>query len=111
MSRHLLGVLESSVINTLQKSNVSADDSECTDAVYSRSRSYSVSMSLAPLSLHYYFVVAARMQHHFASNLVAVEESGVAALKDPDLAAFKLFSGPRGNFMYYWYASLSVVVQ
>jgi hypothetical protein len=65
----------------------------------------------APLSLHHYFVVAARMQHHFESNLVAVEESGVAALQDPDLAAFELFSGPRGNFMYYWYASLTVVVQ
>ena len=44
-------------------------------------------------------------------DLVAVEESGVAALQDPDLAAFELFSGPRGNFMYYWYASLCVVVQ
>ena len=65
----------------------------------------------APLSLHHYFVVAARMQHHFESNLVAVEESGVAALQDPDLAAFELFSGPRGNFMHYWYASLTVVVQ
>jgi hypothetical protein len=65
----------------------------------------------APLSLHHYFVVAARMQHHFESNLVAVEESGVAALQDPDLAAFELFTGPRGNFMYYWYASLCVVVQ
>jgi hypothetical protein len=85
---------------------------KCTDAVYSRFRSYSVSMSFpAPLSLHNYFVVAARMQHHFESNLVAVEESGVAALQDPDLAAFELFSGPRGNFMYYWYASLAVVVQ
>jgi hypothetical protein len=49
------------------------------DAVYSRFQSYSVSMSFpAPLSLHHYFVVAARMQHHFESNLVAVEESGVA---------------------------------
>ena len=66
---------------------------------------------LAPLSLYHYFVVAARMQHHFESNLVAVEESGVAALQDSDLAAFELFSGPRGNFMYYWYASLCVVVQ
>ena len=65
----------------------------------------------APLSLYHYFVVAARMQHHFESNLVAVEESGVAALQDPDLDAFELFSGPRGNFMYYWYASLCVVVQ
>jgi hypothetical protein len=65
----------------------------------------------APLSLDHYFVVAARMQHHFESNLVAVEESGVAALQDADLAAFELFSGPRGNFMYYWYASLCVVVQ
>ena len=85
---------------------------KCTDAFYSRSRSYSVSMSFpAPLSLYHYFVVAARMQHHFESNLVAVEESGVAALQDPDLAAFELFSGPRGNFLYYWYASLCVVVQ
>ena len=85
---------------------------KCTDAVYSHSRSYSISMSFpAHLSLHHYFVVAARMQHHFESNLVAVEESGVAALRDPDLAAFELFSGPRGNFMYYWYASLCVVVQ
>jgi hypothetical protein len=25
-----------------------------------------------PLSLHHYFVVAARMRHHFESNLVAV---------------------------------------
>ena len=65
----------------------------------------------APLSLHHYFVVAARMQHHFESNLVAVEECGVAALQDPNLAAFELFSGPRGNFMYYWYASLYIVVQ
>jgi hypothetical protein len=24
--------------------------------------------------------------------------------------AFGIFSGPRGNFMYYWYASLYVVV-
>jgi hypothetical protein len=64
-----------------------------------------------PLSLHHYFVVAARMRHHFESNLVAVEEPRVAALEDPDLAAFELFSGPRGNFMYYWYASLYVVVQ
>ena len=63
------------------------------------------------LSLHHYFVVAARMQHHFESNMVAVEESGVAALQDSDLAAFELFSGPRGNFMYYWYASLYVVVR
>jgi hypothetical protein len=85
---------------------------KCTDAVYSHSRAYSVSMSFpAPLSLYHYFVVAARMHHHFESNLVAVEESGVAALQDPDLAAFELFSGPRGNFMYYWYASLCVVVQ
>jgi hypothetical protein len=51
------------------------------------------------------------MRHHFESNLVAVEEPRVAALQDPDLAAFELFSGPRGNFMYYWYASLYVVVQ
>jgi hypothetical protein len=51
------------------------------------------------------------MRHHFESNLVAVEEPSGAALQDPDLAAFELFSGPRGNFMYYWYASLYVVVQ
>jgi hypothetical protein len=56
----------------------------------------------APLSLYHYFVVAARMQHHFESNLVAVEQSGVAALQNPNLAAFELFFGPRGNFMYYW---------
>jgi hypothetical protein len=65
----------------------------------------------AALSLHHYFVVAARMRHHFESNLVAVEEPRVAALQDPDLAAFELFSGPRGNFMYYWYARPYVVVQ
>ncbi|MGA8658733.1 MAG: hypothetical protein WB586_21570 [Chthoniobacterales bacterium] len=64
-----------------------------------------------PLSVHHYFVVAARMQHHFESNPVAVEEPRGAPLQDPDLAAFDLFSGPRGNFMYYWYASLYVVVQ
>jgi hypothetical protein len=52
-----------------------------------------------PLSLHHYFVVAARMRHHFESNLVAVEEHRVAALQDPDLAAFELFSGLRGNFI------------
>ena len=73
---------------------------------------YSFLMSFPPLlSLHHYFVVAARMRHHFESNLVAVEEPSVAALQDPDLAVFELFSGPRGNFMYYWYASLYVVVQ
>ena len=73
---------------------------------------YSFLMSFPPLvSLHHYFVVAARMCHHFESNLVAIEEPRVAALPDPDLAAFELFSGPRGNFMYYWYASLYVVVQ
>src|ERR1700674_3793095 len=85
---------------------------KCTGAVYSLSRSYSISMSFpASLSLYHYFVVAARMQHHFESNLVAVEESGVAALQDPDLAAFKLFCGPRGILMYYGSASLCVVVQ
>ena len=63
------------------------------------------------ISLHHYFVVAARMRHHFESNLIAVEEPRDAALQDPDRAAFELFSGPRGNFMYYWYASLYVVVQ
>jgi len=42
------------------------------------------------------------MRHHFESNLIAVEEPRVAALQDPDLAAFELSSGPRGNFMYYW---------
>jgi hypothetical protein len=66
---------------------------------------------LPPLSLHHYFVVAARMRHYFESNLVPVEETTVAALQDPDLAAFELFSSPRGSFMCYWYASLYVVVQ
>ena len=61
------------------------------------------------LSLYHYFVVAARMQRHFESNPIAVEEPGPTALQD--LAAFEIFSGPRGNFMYYWYASLYVVVQ
>ena len=82
------------------------------DAVYPCLWAYNVPMSFPPLvSLHHYFVVAARMRHHFESNLVAVEEPRVAALQDPDLAAFELFSGPRGNFMYYWYASLYVVVR
>src|SRR5258707_5443458 len=85
---------------------------KCYDAFYPRFWSYNVFMSFPPtLSLHHYFVVAARMRHHFESNLVAVEEPRVAALQDPDLAAFELFSGPRGNFMYYWYASLYVVVR
>jgi len=69
-------------------------------------------MSFPPLlSLHYYFVVAARMQHHFESNPVAVEEPSAAGSRDSDLAALELFSGPQGNFMYYWYASLYIVVQ
>ena len=69
-------------------------------------------MSFPPLlSLHHYYVVTARMRHHFEANPVAVEEPSVAALQDPYLAALELFSGPRGNFMYYWYASLYVVVQ
>jgi hypothetical protein len=85
---------------------------KCHDAVYPCFWSYNVLMSFPPpLSLHHYFVVAARMRHHFESNLVAVEEPRVAAPLDPDLAAFDLFSGPRGNFMYYWYASLYIVVQ
>src|SRR5258707_10470255 len=85
---------------------------KCYDAFYPRFWSYNVFMSFPPpLSLHHYFVVAARMRHHFESNLVAVEEPRVAALQDPDLAAFELFSGPRGNFMYHWYASLYVVVR
>jgi hypothetical protein len=62
-----------------------------------------------PFSLHHYFVVAARMQRHFEANPVPVEEPVAAALQD--VAAFEIFSGPRGNFMYYWYASLYVVVQ
>jgi len=82
------------------------------DAVYPRFCSYNVLMSFPELiSLHHYFVVAARMRHHFESNLIAVEEPRDAALQDPDRSAFELFSGPRGNFMYYWYASLYVVVQ
>ncbi len=54
---------------------------------------YNVLMSFPPpLFLHHYFVVAARMRHHFESNLVAVEKPRVAALQDPDLAAFELLS-------------------
>jgi hypothetical protein len=46
---------------------------KCHDAVYPRFWAYNVFMSFPPpLSLHHYFVVAARMRHHFESNLVAV---------------------------------------
>ena len=31
--------------------------------------------------------------------------------QDADRVALELFAGPRGNFMYYWYGSLYVVVE
>ena len=63
------------------------------------------------LSLHRYFVAAARMQHHFESNLVPFEEPQPVTPQDADRVALELFAGPRGNFMYYWYGSLYVVVE
>jgi hypothetical protein len=63
------------------------------------------------LSLHRYFVVASRMQHHFDSNLVPFEGTQSATKEDPNCAVLELFAGPRGNFMYYWYGSLYVVVE
>src|SRR5258708_19859992 len=79
---------------------------KCPDAVYPRFWSYNVLMSFPPpLSLHHYFVVAARMRHHFESNLVALEEPRVAALQDPDLVSFHLFSAPPPNFLSYSNAS------
>lgn len=69
-------------------------------------------MSLPPLlCLHRYFVAAARMQHHFESNLVPFEEPDADTVQDPHREALELFAGPRGNFMYYWYGSLYVVVE
>ena len=68
-------------------------------------------MSFSPvLSLRRYFVATSRMQHHFESNLIPFEETQ-AALEDANRAALDLFAGPRGNFMFYWYASLYVVVE
>jgi hypothetical protein len=73
---------------------------------------YCPGMSFSPLlSLHRYFVVASRMQHHFESNLVPFENTESATQEDPNWAVLELFAGPRGNFMYYWYASLYVVVE
>ena len=69
-------------------------------------------MSFSPvLSLHRYFVAAARMQHHFESNVVPFEEPQAGALQDANRAVLEVFAGPRGNFMYYWYGSLYVVVE
>jgi hypothetical protein len=69
-------------------------------------------MSFSPvLSLHHYFVAASRMQHHFESNLVPFEEPQSATVEDPNRPVLELFAGPRGNFMYYWYGSLYVVVE
>ena len=69
-------------------------------------------MSVSPvLALHRYFVAASRMQHHFESNLVPFEEPQSAAPEDPNRQALEVFAGPRGNFMYYWYGSLYVVVE
>src|SRR5260370_34451270 len=70
---------------------------KCHDAVYPRFWSYNVFMSFPPpLSLHHYFVVAARMRHHFESNLVAVEEPEDAAFQDPVLTSFDLISVTLG---------------
>jgi hypothetical protein len=51
------------------------------------------------------------MQHHFESNVVPFEEPQAAALQDANRAVLEVFAGPRGNFMYYWYGSLYVVVE
>src|SRR5258708_14276090 len=51
------------------------------------------------------------MQHHFESNLVPFEEPQSAAPEDPNRQALEVFAGSRGNFMYYWYGSLYVVVE
>lgn len=51
------------------------------------------------------------MQHHFESNLVPFEEPDADTVQDPHREALELFAGPRGNFMYYWYGSLYVVVE
>jgi hypothetical protein len=69
-------------------------------------------MSISPvLTLHRYFVAASRMQHHFESNLVPFEEPQSATQEDPNRRALEVFAGPRGNFMYYWYGSLYVVIE
>jgi hypothetical protein len=69
-------------------------------------------MSISPvLALHRYFVAASRMQHHFESNLVPFEEPQSATQEDPNRRALEVFAGPRGNFMYYWYGSLYVVIE
>jgi hypothetical protein len=73
---------------------------------------YCPGMSFSPLlPLHRYFVVASRMQHHFESNLVPFENTESAIQEDPNRAVLEVFAGPRGNFMYYWCASLYVVVE
>ena len=51
------------------------------------------------------------MQHHFESNLVPFEEPQSATQEDPNRRALEVFAGPRGNFMYYWYGSLYVVIE
>ena len=51
------------------------------------------------------------MQHHSESNLVPFENAESATQEDPNRAALELFAGPRRNFMYYWYASLYVVIE
>jgi hypothetical protein len=69
-------------------------------------------MSISPvLALHRYFVAASRMQRHFESNLVPFEEPQSATQEDPNRRALEVFAGPRGNFMYYWYGSLYVVIE
>ena len=51
------------------------------------------------------------MQHHFDSNLVPFEDTQSGTKEDPNRAVLELFAGPRGNFMYYWYGSLYVIVE
>lgn len=51
------------------------------------------------------------MQHHFESNLAPFEEPQSATPEDPNRRVLELFAGPRGNFMYYWYGSLYIVVE
>jgi hypothetical protein len=94
-------------------SRVITDGSEkCTKDDSRSRRPYRTGMSSSPvLSLHRYFVVASRMQHHFDSNTVPFEDTQSATKEDPNSAVLELFAGPRGNFMYYWYGSLYVVVE
>ena len=65
---------------------------KCTNAVYPCSRSYSVSMSFpAPLSLHHYFVVAARDPAITLSRIWLL-------LRNPGLPRYKIRISPPSNF-------------